>query len=185
MATDYSELNARKRLGNGASNGSRYNAQYSGNGASNGSGYTAQYLSNGTSSNSSTDYSDFNVRKRLGNGSSQVPAYRNAVLDDKDLQAGLSGVNPKFGELCTRVAGEVWGLPLIDQKTKAFLTIAVDVVNQDKVGGPLPIHMDMAKKQGATRAEVEELLLFMCAYAGFNKAAPCFSVLDEVFGPAE
>ena len=63
----------------------------------------------------------------------------NAVLDDPELQAGLSAINPKFGDFCTRVAGEAWGLPLIDQKTKALITIAVDVVIQDQVGpGSLP-----------------------------------------------
>ena len=47
-----------------------------------------------------TDYSEFNARKRSGNSagaaqrdngsasSSQTPAYRNAVLDDYELQAG-------------------------------------------------------------------------------------------------
>jgi 4-carboxymuconolactone decarboxylase len=143
-----------------------------------------------------TDYSEFNARKRSGsavstahrdNGSARsarVPAYRNAVSDDYDLQAALSSVNPKFGDFCTRVAGEAWGLPLIDQKTKALITIAVDVVNQERASGPMVVHVDMARKQGATRAEIEELLLFMCVYAGFNKAAACFNVLDEVFGPA-
>jgi 4-carboxymuconolactone decarboxylase len=114
-------------------------------------------------------------------------AYRNAVLDDKDLQAGLSAINPKFGDLCTRVAGEVWGQPLIDQKTKALITIAIDVVNQSQngPGSPFGAHVDMAMKQGATRAEIEEVLLFMCAYAGFNKAAGCFGKLNEILGPAQ
>ena len=114
-------------------------------------------------------------------------AYKNAVLDDKDLQQGLAGINPKFGDLCTRVAGEVWGLPLIDQKTKALITIAVDVANQSQYGPGTPFgaHVNMAMKQGATRAEIEELLLFMCAYAGFNKAAGCFGALNEILGPAE
>jgi 4-carboxymuconolactone decarboxylase len=113
--------------------------------------------------------------------------YKNAVLDDKELQAGLRGINPRFGDLCTRVAGEVWGLPLISQKVKALITIAVDVVNQDHVGpgNPFGAHVTMAMKQGATREEIEELLLFMCAYAGFNKAAGCFGALNELLGPAE
>jgi 4-carboxymuconolactone decarboxylase len=42
----------------------------------------------------------------------------------------------------------------------------------------------MAIKQGATRAELEELLLFICVYAGFNKAVVCFPLLNEVLGPA-
>jgi 4-carboxymuconolactone decarboxylase len=108
--------------------------------------------------------------------------YKNAVLDDKELQAGLSNINPRFGEFVTRVAGEVWGLPLIDQKTKALITIAIDVVNQDQVGpgSPFGAHVNMALKQGATYEEIEELLLFTCVYAGFNKAAGCFGVLKEM-----
>lgn len=110
-------------------------------------------------------------------------AYKNAVLDDKDVQAGLNGINPKFGDFCTRVAGEAWGLPLIDQKTKALITIALDVANQDHVGpgNPFGDHVNMAMKQGATKEEIEELLLFMCVYAGFNKAAGCFGALNEIF----
>ncbi|MDJ0615272.1 MAG: carboxymuconolactone decarboxylase family protein [Calothrix sp. MO_192.B10] len=111
-------------------------------------------------------------------------SYKNAVLDDKELQAGLNSINPKFGDFCTRVAGEAWGLPLIDQKTKALITIAVDVVNQDQTGAgnPFGAHVNMAMQQGATREEIEELLLFMCVYAGFNKAAGCFGMLNEILG---
>ena len=32
--------------------------------------------------------------------------YKNAVLDDTELQTGLNSINPKFGDFCTRVAGE-------------------------------------------------------------------------------
>jgi 4-carboxymuconolactone decarboxylase len=110
---------------------------------------------------------------------------KNAVLDDKELQEGLNGINPKFGDFCTRVAGEAWGLPLIDQKTKALITIAIDVVNQNLAGpgNPFGAHVNMAMKQGATREEIEELLVFMCVYAGFNKAATCFGMLNEILGP--
>ena len=108
---------------------------------------------------------------------------KNAVLGDRELQAGLNSINPKFGDFCTRVAGEAWGMPLIDQKTKALITIAVDVVNQDQTGAgsPFAAHVNMAIKQGATREEIEELLLFMCVYAGFNKAAGCFGMLNKIF----
>jgi len=110
--------------------------------------------------------------------------FKNAVLDDKELQVGLNSINPKFGEFCTRVCGEVWGLPLIDQRTKSLIVIALDVANQDQTGegSPFSAHVNMAIKQGVTREEIEELLLFMCAYAGFNKAAGCFGMLNEVLG---
>jgi 4-carboxymuconolactone decarboxylase len=109
-------------------------------------------------------------------------APKNAVLEDPELIAGLKAINPRFGEFCTRVAGEAWGLPRIDQKTKALITIAIDVVNQDHVGpgNPFGAHVRMAMKQGATHEEIEELLLFLCVYAGFNKVAGCFGALKEV-----
>jgi 4-carboxymuconolactone decarboxylase len=125
---------------------------------------------------------------RSDNGVAATPSRKflaNAVLDDKELQAALNGINPKFGDFCTRVAGEAWGLPLVDQKTKALIAIAVDVTAQNQVGpgSPFGAHVNMALKQGATRAEIEEVLLFMCAYAGFNKAAGCFAMLNELLGP--
>ena len=110
--------------------------------------------------------------------------YKNAVLDDRELQTALKNINPEFGDFVTRVAGEAWGLPLIDQKTKALIVIAVDVVNQNLLGAgtPFAAHVNMAIKQGVTRAEIEELLLFLCVYAGFNKAAASFGALNEILG---
>jgi 4-carboxymuconolactone decarboxylase len=112
----------------------------------------------------------------------EVSLTQNAVLGDPELQAGLKSINKEWGELCIRVAGEVWGLPLIDQKTKTLITIAVDVVNANEFGPGTPFgaHVSMALKQGATFAEIEELLLFMCAYAGFNKVAGAFGRLNEI-----
>jgi len=112
----------------------------------------------------------------------EIP-FQNAVLDDLELQKNLRAINPKFGDFVTRVAGEAWGLPLIDQKTKALITIALDVANQDHVGNASPFgaHIDMALKQGVSREEIEELLLFLCVYAGFNKVAGCFGALNDFF----
>ena len=111
----------------------------------------------------------------------ETPYYKNAVLDDLELQEALKKINPKFGDFVTRVAGEAWGLPLIDQKTKALITIAIDVVNQEQYGPGCPFgaHVSMAMKQGATKEEIEELLLFLCPYAGFNKVAGCFGALND------
>ncbi len=113
-------------------------------------------------------------------------AYTNAVLDDAQLQAGLRGINPKFGDYCIRAAGAVWGLPLLSQKLKALITIALDVVHQDQVGpgNPFGAHVNMALQQGSDRDEIEEVLLLTCAYAGFNKAAGAFGALNEILGPS-
>jgi 4-carboxymuconolactone decarboxylase len=105
----------------------------------------------------------------------------NAVLDDPHLQAQLSAVNQAFGQFCTRVAGEVWGLPLIDQPTKALVAIAIDVVNQGlTVDSAFEAHVRMALKQAISFEQIEEILLFCCVYAGFNKVAPAFVRLAEI-----
>jgi 4-carboxymuconolactone decarboxylase len=107
---------------------------------------------------------------------------KNAVLGDVALQQALNAINPRFGDFCARVAGEAWGLPLIDQRTKALITIAVDVANANEYGpgAPFEAHVHMALSQGASFAEIEEVLLFMCVYAGFNKAANAFGRLGEI-----
>ena len=106
----------------------------------------------------------------------------NAFLDDEDVHHHLQGINEKFRDFCTRVAGEAWGTPLIDQRTKVLISLAVDVVNYNQVseGTPFAVHVDMAFKQGITREEIEELLKFMCVYAGFNKAASAFATLNKI-----
>lgn len=101
----------------------------------------------------------------------------NAVLGDKELQAKLRAINPEFGDFCIRVSGEVFGKPLIDQKTKALIAIVVDVVEQLR-GIPFENHVEIALKQGATRGELEELLLLMTIYAGFNKAGSFYGELS-------
>ena len=82
----------------------------------------------------------------------------------------MAGARPKLG------------LPLIDQKTKALITIAIDVVNQDQARPPairLAPTFKWPIKQGATRVEeIEELLLFLCRFTPVStKVAGCFGAL--------
>ena len=108
--------------------------------------------------------------------------YQNAVLDDQALIDGLKAINPVWGDLTVRVAGEVWGQPLLDQKTKALVTIAIDqmALNVTGEGNPFGAHVDMALKQGATYQEIEELIVFASAYTGFNKGATTMGALNKI-----
>lgn len=108
--------------------------------------------------------------------------YENAVLDDKALINGLKSINPVWGDMTVRVAGEVWGMPLIDQKTKALITIAIDqmALNVTGEGNPFGAHVDMALKQGASYEEIEELIVFASAYTGFNKGATTMGALNKI-----
>jgi 4-carboxymuconolactone decarboxylase len=111
---------------------------------------------------------------------SKVSVKKNAVLGDEDLKKGLMSINKEFGEFCIRVSGETWGKPLIDQKTKILIVLAVDIVNQH-MGKQFANHLAMAKKQGITHEEINELVLFMTVYAGFNKTGGYYSEVDNFF----
>ena len=109
----------------------------------------------------------------------KVSIKQNAILGDIELQENLKNIDPEFGEFCVRVSGEVFGKPLLDQKTKALIAIAVDVVEQIK-GIPFYNHVKIALKQGSTPDELYELLFLMTIYAGFNKAGGFYGDLQEV-----
>lgn len=108
--------------------------------------------------------------------------YKNAVLDDQALIDGLKSINPVWGDLTVRTAGEVWGMPHLDQKTKALIAIAIDqmALNVTGEGNPFGAHVDMALKQGATYEELEELIVFASAYTGFNKGATTMGALNKL-----
>lgn len=90
-----------------------------------------------------------------------VKSFKNAVLDDQELISALKSIHPVWGDMTVRVAGEAWGMPLLDQKTKALITIAIDqmALNINSEGSPFSAHIDMALKQGAAYEEIEELII--------------------------
>ena len=109
----------------------------------------------------------------------EISIKQNAVLGDKELQQGLMRIDPEFGEFCIRVSGEIFGKPRLDQKTKALIAIAVDVVEQIK-GIPFYNHIKIALRQGVTPDELKKLLMLMTIYAGFNKAGGFYGELNSV-----
>jgi 4-carboxymuconolactone decarboxylase len=110
--------------------------------------------------------------------------YQNAVLDDYDLMTGLKSINPVWGDLTVRVAGEVFAMPLIEQKTKMLINIVIDqtALNVTDDGNPFGAHVDMALKQGTSYEEIEKLIVFASAYTytGFNKGATTMDALNKL-----
>uniref|UniRef100_UPI0040481653 carboxymuconolactone decarboxylase family protein n=1 Tax=Cyanobium sp. TaxID=2164130 RepID=UPI0040481653 len=70
----------------------------------------------------------------------------------------------------------------MDQSTKALIAIAIDVViqNMQAEDSPFNAHVVMARKQGISWDQIEEVLLFCCAYAGLNKAAGAFVRMESL-----
>ncbi len=90
-------------------------------------------------------------------------------------------IGNRFDDFLTRVASK-YELPLIDPKTKALIAIAVDLVNgiNRSTSNSFASSIHKARSQGVTYKEIEELLLLLCIYGGFNKVAGCFGTLKEI-----
>jgi 4-carboxymuconolactone decarboxylase len=115
-------------------------------------------------------------------GGKRIPSvFENAVSGDQELIAGLKKMNPDFAELCLETSEKAYETPLIDQRTKVLLAIVVDVVEQIH-GKPFENHLMMAKKQGVTKEELFELLLFLTIYVGFNKAGAYYNEVAKNYG---
>jgi 4-carboxymuconolactone decarboxylase len=115
-------------------------------------------------------------------GGKRIPSvFENAVSGDQELIAGLKKMNPDFAELCLETSEKAYETPLVDQRTKVLLAIVVDVVEQIH-GKPFENHLMMAKKQGVTKEELFELLLFLTIYVGFNKAGAYYNEVAKNYG---
>ena len=96
----------------------------------------------------------------------------------EDRLAAASGFNRPFEEMITRYCfGEVWTRPELDHKTRSLLTIGLLAV----LGRPtqLRTHVRGAIANGATPAEIREVLMHVMIYGGVPAAADSFGHARE------
>ncbi len=76
--------------------------------------------------------------------------------------------------------GDVWGRPGMTLKQRSLLTVALlSALNR---GQELEAHMRGAKRNGATLAEIREVLLHTCVYAGFPAGFDGMRAALKVYG---
>ena len=94
--------------------------------------------------------------------------------------AGASDFDRPFQELALRYCwGDVWGRPGLDRRTRSIVNLAMLAA----MGKPneLRIHVRGALTNGVTPAEIQEVFLQACIYAGVPAAGEAFKVAREVF----
>jgi alkylhydroperoxidase/carboxymuconolactone decarboxylase family protein YurZ len=100
-------------------------------------------------------------------------------LADDEARATLEGM---YG---ADIAGEVlgigriWNRPGLTRRERSFVAIAalVSMGTKDR----LRIHVGGALNHGATREEIEEVILTLMIYAGHGRATEAIEVAREVF----
>ena len=113
-------------------------------------------------------------------------AQRKAVMGEDFVARALEGVtefNQPIQEFITRNAwGDVWQRPGLELKTRSLITVALLTAmgKQHELRG----HVRGALNNGATAAEIQEVLLHASIYCGLPAAVEAFRTASEVIdGP--
>ncbi len=93
----------------------------------------------------------------------------------------LGDFAPKFAELNDDVLfGEVWSSDALPLKTRSMLTVTT-LVSKGLIDSSFQYHLQTAKANGVTKAEMAELLTHVAFYAGWPNAWAAFRMAKEVY----
>ena len=93
---------------------------------------------------------------------------------------GFRALNSEFERFVMEfVMGDLYAREGLDLKTRMLCTVSALTVlgRQEQLG----VHINRALGAGATRQEVEEVILQMCAFGGFPAAWDALATAQEVF----
>ena len=97
-----------------------------------------------------------------------------------DAEARWRALNPDLADLIVGfVAGEIWARPGLDRKTRSLITVAAMTALGRR--NALELNLNLALGNGATEAEIVEVLLHMAAYAGFPACWDGMEIAARVF----
>jgi 4-carboxymuconolactone decarboxylase len=111
-------------------------------------------------------------------------ALRTQVMGAAFVEAAFANATPftaPIQEHITRAAwGDVWQRPGLDLKTRSLITVAMLTAlgKQNELKG----HVRGALNNGATQAEIQEVLLHATVYCGVPAAVEAFRTANEVVG---
>lgn len=76
--------------------------------------------------------------------------------------------------------GEVWSNDDLPLKTRSIITISV-LIAKGLIDGSFKYHLETAKKNGVTKAEIAEVITHAAFYAGWPNAWAAFRVAKDVY----
>ena len=112
-------------------------------------------------------------------------AMRRQVMGNEFVDKALSGTTdftrPLQEHITAKAWGDVWQRPGLDLKTRSLVTVAMLTAlgKQNELRG----HLRGALNNGATPAELQEVLLHAAIYCGVPAAVEAFRTAAEVVEP--
>ncbi len=100
--------------------------------------------------------------------------------DARRVRAAWRKLAPDFERyVITFLSGEMWSRPGLDRRTRSLCTIATLAALGRSNG--LALNIRMALRNGATRAEIIEVILHLAPYAGFPAAWDALVLAGGIF----
>jgi 4-carboxymuconolactone decarboxylase len=103
------------------------------------------------------------------------------LREESDVRRMLGSFAPKLVELTEDVLfGDEWERAELAPRERSLITVAALVT-----GGSteqLPFHLNKARENGLSEAELIEVITHLAFYAGWPKAMSAIMVAKEVFG---
>ncbi|WP_016877509.1 carboxymuconolactone decarboxylase family protein [Chlorogloeopsis fritschii] len=101
---------------------------------------------------------------------------------DTDVKDGLIAFEPQYGDLSSRMAGEVWGRPGLTPMERVYISISGDVCQQTlSADGPFPFHANLCLQNGMTQKQVREMIMYLTVDVGFLRVWNALEALNAHF----
>lgn len=119
-----------------------------------------------------------------------VMAQEKVTTQEKIVQTAgrdrLGAFAPKFAQLNDDVLfGEVWSrTDRLGLRDRSLVTVT-SLISQGITDSSLTYHLESAKRNGITRAEISEVITHIAFYAGWPKAWAAFNLAKEVWADGE
>ncbi|MDD5198509.1 MAG: carboxymuconolactone decarboxylase family protein [Terrimicrobiaceae bacterium] len=105
----------------------------------------------------------------------------NWVLDT-GVREQLIAFDPQYGDLVSRMAGEIWGRPGLLPIERAYMSLAADICGESlSPAGPLPFHANLCLQNGVSRAQLSDLVMSLALDVGALRAWRALESLDALF----
>jgi 4-carboxymuconolactone decarboxylase len=91
----------------------------------------------------------------------------------------FADISPALADMTQEVLfGDVWKRPGLSPRDRSLITIA-SLISLYRTN-ELPFHLELARKNGVTRAEIGEVITHLAFYAGWPPASTAITIARKV-----
>lgn len=117
---------------------------------------------------------------QYGNPSSTSQGAKDMNKEPSTIKKNFGDFSPKLVELTDDVLfGDIWERAELSKRDRSLVTVAALVAGGN--AEQLPFHLNRARENGVTEAELIETITHLAFYSGWPKAMSAITVAKEVF----